>query len=142
MENDHRDSMREMLLDSYKPRESANVACVICGQKGKPLSFHAIRYYQDERDALPERFVPLSASRGTIRGCFPVCTACARPCRKCGLPILSEKLEEYFVAAKCKFKASINIGSGVCEHMHMSLLVQALFKRLFRIGRFSKRRHG
>lgn len=137
-----RDRVRESLLNSYKPREATDVACARCGNRGRPLSFHVIEYYQDENDPLPMSFVPTSSSMSTIRGGFPVCTTCAKPCRECGLPIKSEKVEEFFLDLRRVYGSGVVGGNGSCEHMHFSLLIQAVFKRLFHIGRFGRKRDG
>ena len=34
-------------------------------------------------------------------------------------------------------KLHANTGNGICQHVQMGLLFSAIFKRLFKIGRFS-----
>ncbi len=92
--NDMREQLRQELLDSYKHRIEKDCACAICGKANVPLAFHMLEASFNEGDNLPESFVPMSASRGRIRGSYPICTSCAPACKKCQLPIPTEKVME------------------------------------------------
>ena len=138
MDENSRKEISNILLESYKARVEEDATCVICSNKNRPMFFNAIKYYQAENLIHPEIFIPHSGSFGTVRGCFPICTSCVKPCRKCSLPILSENFQEAYIKLKKKYPEGLNIGNVVCAHMHMSLLFHAIYKRIFGIGRFKK----
>jgi tetratricopeptide (TPR) repeat protein len=50
----------------------------------------------------------------------------------------SEKVEEFFVDLRRAYGSGVVGGNGSCEHVHFFLLVQAVFKRLLRVGRFGR----
>ena len=131
--NDIREGLRQCLLDSYKHRTEKGCACAICGKVNVLLAFHVLEASFNEGDNLPQSFVPMSASRGRIRGSYPVCTSCAPVCKKCQLPIPTEKV------MGLGHKLHARTGNGVCQHIQMGLLFSAIFKRLFKIGRFSNK---
>jgi hypothetical protein len=128
---------KEALVDSYRPRIVNDATCICCKRKNIAVYLHAIEYYQDEDKELPDYFFPMSASGGIVRGCFPICIDCARPCSKCGLAMRTEKLEESYLELKRKYGSGVVGGIGLDEHMHFGLLLHAIFKRVFKIGRFS-----
>jgi hypothetical protein len=129
--NELKDTLRQGLLESFKPRISEDSACALCGKTNAPLAFHMLESSYNEGDNLPKSFVPMSASRGRVRGSFPICTSCAPACKKCQLPIPTEKVLElgHMLHAKT--------GNGICQHVQMKLLFSVMLKRLFKIGRFS-----
>jgi len=92
--NDFRDQLRQGLLDSYKHRIEKDCACAICGKANAPLAFHMLESSFNEGEKLPQSFVPMSSSRGRVRGSYPICTCCAPACKKCQLPIPTEKVME------------------------------------------------
>lgn len=139
MNTDTRAQIREALLESYKAIIVEKATCICCGKKHIPVFLHAISYYQDESNELPDCFLPMSASRGIIRGCFPICTQCAKPCSKCGLAMKTEKFEEIYIELKRKHGSAVVAGNGVDNHMHLSLFFHAIFKKIFKIGRFNKK---
>lgn len=138
MNKETRNQIREALLESYKPRIVDAASCICCGRKNVAVFLHAIEYYQDENEKLPDYFLPMSASKGTVRGSFPICIHCAKPCNKCGLAMRTEKLEESYVELKRKYGSSVVGGNGLDKHMHFSLLLHVIFKRIFKMGRFNK----
>lgn len=138
MNTELHNQIRESLIDSYKPIIVNDATCICCGRKSVPLYLHAIEYYQGDDKRHPDHFIPTSASRGTVRGCFPICTFCAKPCAKCGLAMRTEKLEETYIQLKRKYGSGVVGGNGLDKHMHLSLLIQAIIKRVFKIGRFNK----
>jgi hypothetical protein len=129
--SDFRIKIRNALLESYKHKNAKEYCCSICGCTNLPLAFHVIEETFDESTKLPKGFVPMSASRGRIRGSYPICTSCSPPCKKCNLPIENETVMEF--ANKLKSPSGI----GVCNHMHLSVLLSAIIKRLFKMGRFN-----
>lgn len=133
------EEIRSSLQNSYLARIEHDVPCVCCGSKNLPMYFHAIEYYQDEDLELPDNFVPMSKSRGVIRGCFPICVKCARPCSKCQLPMQTEKLLEKYANLRRKYGEGVNAGNGIDKHIHLRFLPYIIFKRIFKIGRFNNK---
>tara|TARA_R110002095_G_scaffold66742_4_gene56661 strand:+ start:872 stop:1273 length:402 start_codon:yes stop_codon:yes gene_type:complete len=131
--SDYREQIRQGLLDSYKHRVESNCGCAVCGNTTKPLAFHMLETAFNEADALPSIFTAMSSSRGRIRGSYPICNSCAPACKKCQLPIPTEKVMEL------GHKLSAHTGSGICKDIKFGLLFSALFKRLFKIGRFGNK---
>lgn len=127
-----REQLPAALIESYKHRAGDGASCALCGATSLPLAFHALEASFDEGSATPNGFVPMSASRGRVRGSYPLCTKCAPPCSKCQLPRPSERILEF------GYKLGAKQGIGMCEHIQFGLFVQALFKRLFGLGRFRK----
>ena len=130
--DDLRDQLRKELLDSYKHRIVSDCSCAICGKTNSPLAFHVLEESFNEDDALPISFVKMSSSRGRVRGSYPVCNSCAPGCKKCQLPITTEKVMEY------SNKFNIRYGNGMCQHMQIGILFSSILKRIFKFGRFSK----
>lgn len=128
--NDFRNQLRKDLFESYKHRIIKDCACTICERADTPLAFHILETSFGEGETLPSSFVPMSASRGRVRGSYPICDSCAPACKKCQLPIPTEKIMEL------GFKLHAQTGNGICQHIQMRLLFSGLFKRLFKIGRF------
>ncbi|MDN7138601.1 hypothetical protein J6J34_10295 [Pseudidiomarina sp. 1ASP75-14] len=131
--SDFREQLRQGLLDSYKHRIEKGCACAICGKEKLPLAFHILEASFSEGEKLPKSFVPMSSSRGRVRGSYPICFSCAPACKKCQLPIPTEKVMEF------GHKLHAQTGNGICQHVQMRLLLSAIFKRLFKIGRFGNK---
>ena len=132
--SDFRGQLRQGLLDSYKHRVADGNACAKCGKTDAPLAFHVLEASFNEGEALPQSFVSMSSSNGRIRGSYPICSSCAPPCKKCQVPVPTEKVLEF------GSKLNAQTGNGLCgEHIYFGLFFLALFKRLFNIGRFSKK---
>lgn len=127
-----RNKISKVLLESYKHKNPNDSCCAICGCTDRQLAFHVIEDSFDVGIELPPNFVPLSVSRGKVRGSYPVCSKCSPPCIKCGLPIENEVVMEF------SHKINYPTGRGVCRHMHISVLLIAIFKRIFKMGRFGK----
>ena len=122
MDSDWRGTIANALNESYKHRELRDVACALCGSRSKPLALHVISYAQDETAPLPPGFVPQSASRGTIRGAFPVCSTCAPPCAKCQLPIVTASVKAGFQRLYDTLDSEdspVMWGNGRCEHLRL-----------------------
>lgn len=124
--------LREQLLQSYRHKLAEGVACSMCGATGVPLAFNVIEKSIDVGEPTPKGFVPMSSSRGRVRGSFPVCITCAPPCKRCGLPRLSDRLMEFAHATGAP------LGSGACEHIQWGALLLGLFRRAFGTGRFAR----
>lgn len=129
--SDFRERLRQSLLDSYKHRIEKDFACAICGKTNSPLAFHMLEASFNEGHNLPSSFVPMSSSRGRVRGSYPICSFCAPECKKCQLPIPTEKVMELGQ------KLHARTGNGICQHFQMGIFFSAIFKRLFKMGRFS-----
>lgn len=129
---DWRESIRQQLHEGYRHRSADGVACALCGEKGIALAFHMLERSYAEQERRDHRFVPMSASRGRVRGSFPICVGCAPPCRSCDLPIPSEDLLEL------GHTLGASTGVGVCNHVQWRLLVHSLLKRALRRGRFNR----
>ena len=72
-------------------------------------------------------------------GSLPICTQCAPACKKCGLPLPTENVLDYLESLKRgRDSKSIRAGLGYCQDFHSGLLLQALWKRIFRLGRFGR----
>lgn len=130
--SDLREQLRSGLIESYKHRPAKGSPCALCGATARPLAFHILELSIDEGTHYPKGFVPMSASRGRVRGSFPICNVCAPPCKQCQLPLPTEKVLEL------GHQLHAHAGSGICQHMHFGLFASALFKRLLGRGRFRK----
>ena len=127
-----REELRQGLIASYKHRQASGAQCALCGDHSRPLAFHILEASFPEGSSTPAGFVPMSASMGRLRGSYPICSKCAPACKKCGLPIPTEK------ALELGHKLKAATGNGICQDMQFGLFVQAIFKRIFGIGRFAK----
>lgn len=128
-----KDQLRQGLLDSYKHRIDKDCSCAICGKTKVPLAFHVLEAEFNEGVTLSRGFVPMSASRGRIRGSYPLCDSCAPPCRKCNLPIPTERVLDY------GHNIGASNGNGICQHIKFGQFFLAITKRIFKLGRFGKR---
>ena len=131
--DDHREKMRQGLLDSYKHRLEPNAHCALCGNTTHPLAFHILEGSLNEGIQFPKGFFPMSVSNGRIRGSFPICDCCAPPCKKCKLPIPREKVLEF------GYRTGAQKGIGICYDINIRVFATAIFKRFFKLGRFENR---
>jgi len=123
------DALRKELIESYKPKLMAGIRCAICGTSGKPLSLHVLEYYHASATASPAAFVPMSQSHGTTRGSVPICTSCAPPCEKCGLPITTPWHQRIGTLLQSQIPdVTIRHGQGYCRHVHPLADFLSLFK--------------
>jgi hypothetical protein len=129
-----RNELKDGLTASYKHRDGEGSACAICGNTSRPLAFHVLGDTFDETSNIPDIFVPMSSSMGKVKGSYPICNYCAPACKKCGLPLPTEKVLEY------GHNLSAKPGLGLCAHIKWGLFFSALFKRLFKIGRFGNKK--
>lgn len=138
-----KNSLKAGLSDAYKPRQVENASCAICGNTTGPFSLHLIEYDVQGPESV-ETGVPMSRrQRGktteNTRGSLPICTKCAPACKKCGLPLPTEKVLDYLESLKRGSDSrSIRAGLGYCQDFHFGFLLQALWKRIFRLGRFGQ----
>lgn len=125
----------KQLHESALHAQHDDLHCAICGKKGGKLALESIRYTQNRNDPLPEYFVPMSASDGIIRGCFPVCDKCAPPCKKCGLPMYTEKKHEFMGKKKQELQGdyTLMLGYGNCNHFPWRYILKRMIKDLFHI---------
>lgn len=142
MQPEVRDALRNMLLDSYKPRKANDVFCARCSNGSLPVSFHLIQFSADGPVNPPLGCVPMSSRRYDEKeawsGSFPICTYCAPVCKNCTLPIPSERMLDFLAKLKLEpFGTGVSLGQGFCQHMRLNGLVVAIFKRCFGLGRFS-----
>lgn len=127
MRDDLRERLRKDLLESYLHRHVDACACAMCGRRGIPLAFHVIEKtvsdeYGKSIDMPFERgfepFASMMPPTGYIRGSFPLCTACAPPCKKCKLPTDPPPVHKFAISVQGK------IGLGTChEHIHWFVVI-------------------
>lgn len=120
------DSMRQQIAtaleESYMHRPSEGDICSICNRERVNLAYHVIEYAQDESLEYPPQFVPMSASYGTVRGCFPVCDQCAPACEKCKLPVATKEIRQLYEVMKRRLDtpdSPLSWGNGRCEHIRV-----------------------
>ena len=90
-------------------------------------------HYLDEGESPLEEFkAQHQGGHGSIRGSLPVCIKCAPPCKKCNLPKVTEPFLEFVHMRK------LNQDHGVCNCIDFKLLIIAIFKRIFGLGRFRR----
>lgn len=123
-----RQSLARALEASWKHRPVSGAACAICGSTSSPLALHVIQYACAAAGAAPKPagFVAQSESLGTVRGGMPLCTACAPPCRKCGLPVATGKVRSYHEFLMRDFHSPgtpVAYGNGICRHVRFLGLV-------------------
>jgi len=134
--SDLREQLRQGLIDSFKHRIENGCACALCGNTALPLAFHMLEASFNDGAELPDNFVPMSSSMGRTRGSYPICNSCAPACKKCQLPIPTEKVLELGHELNAK------TGNGICQDIQIGLLFSALLKRLFKMGRFGNKMRG
>lgn len=137
-----RETLRDILLDSYRPRAAEGTQCSRCGDTQGPFSFHVLEFSAD-LDRVPEKGVVMAKSdvgeRAGARGSFPLCTRCVPVCRKCGLPVPTERVLEFgFTLKRSLPGVFVASGRGVCEHIRWGLFLVALVKRALGLGRFRR----
>ena len=116
------EALREGLIQSYKPKAISEVRCAICASERRPVSLHVLEYYSDSRIPTPPTFVPLSQGGGTSRGSIPICTSCAVPCGKCGLPIATQWHRKLGTLLELRSPGvTVRTGQGYCRHRHLLL---------------------
>jgi hypothetical protein len=122
----------KVLHKSYLHQNRGDAACAICGATAMPLAFHVLErsYVQGEAEA--RGFIPMSEYMNRISGVFPVCIKCSPACRKCSLPIWTERVIEFGI------NVDAHKGGGVCEHMHFTVFIEVIWKRLLGLGRFRR----
>ena len=109
MNTDWRQAIRDGLLASYKHREAPGIKCAICGAEHSKYAFNVITYAQ-------------STPNGHIDGSFPICEKCAPPCKKCGLPVATKPVIQFYKRLKDQEAETISIhwGTGICtKHMRI-----------------------
>ena len=131
MNSDIKTTISKMLHESDTPKIHEGLTCALCSKTGLQLSLHVLEKSIDEGTLYPHGFVPMSASRCRLRGSFTLCTLCAPACKKCDLPITTDKVLEY------GHRHDIKIGLGICQHLQWSVFFIALFKKLLKRGRFA-----
>lgn len=113
------DELKHQLMDSYRHKTLVGYNCILCNKSDRPFALHIIEYYHVDTIASPKAFIPMSRSRGIIRGSLPICTCCAKPCDKCLLPIRSILINKMKKLIATKYP-QINVvsGNGFCRHTH------------------------
>lgn len=116
-----RKAIRDSLIEGYKPREVADSVCALCEHGQGPMSLHLLEASIPETSPIPPRFVPMSRSRGMIRGSFPVCCNCAQICSNCGIAIQSKKVRQAYEAIKATASPGciVSAGNGYCRHLNL-----------------------
>lgn len=135
MTKNWREDIAKSLHESFKHKYSDELICAICGKTKTKFAMNVIQYAQKIDKPLPEGFVPVSSSFGSIRGCFPVCDSCAPPCKSCGLPLPTKKVRTFYRAKKNELTGdvSVNYGNGICRDFHFKLFIEMLLFKLFKI---------
>ena len=116
------EAVRNALAQSYKHRRVDGIACAACGAKDHCVALHVVEYAQPAERPLPDRFVPQSASYGTLRGAFAFCDSCAPACKKCGLPRVTARVKTTFKSLRDTLDSDdtpLHWGVGRCEHAHL-----------------------
>ena len=109
MKSDFRQILRDSLTESYKHRESPGTICAICGTNRSRYAFHVIEYTE-------------SVVGGLIDGSYPICEKCAPPCKKCGLPIQTKIVIDFYKQNTSQNRQSHHLhwGVGVCtKHLRI-----------------------
>ena len=104
-------------------RDSNGYACAMCHDETRPLAFTILTRSYAEEAGFDAGFVPLSAARGRIVGCFPLCTDCAPSCRTCEHPIATREVIAFGESRHADF------GTGMCQHHGFRRFVKALVDR-------------
>ncbi len=125
------EALREGLIQAYKPKPIPGARCTICGSESRLVSLHVLEYYSDSRVPTPQFFVPMSKSGGTSRGSIPVCTSCAVPCGKCGLPIATPWHSKMGALLQTQNPGvTVRTGQGHCRHVHLLSDLLSVLKRV------------
>jgi len=104
MNSNFRQTLRDSLIQSYKHRESPGTICAICGTKDSRYAFHVIEYSE-------------YAAGNHMDGSYAICEKCAPPCKKCGLPIQTKIVIEFYKQQTSQNQQSHHLhwGVGVCD---------------------------
>ncbi len=91
---------------------------------------HLAEFSQNADAPLIRGLVPMSSSRGRLRGSLPICVRCAPPCRKCTLPIATAWTKQMIILLNDFHReCSIRFGNGFCRHIHPLSDLRALLKK-------------
>lgn len=101
-------------------RHSGGYACAMCRNDERDLAFSILVRSYGKDDKFDSGFVPLSAMKDIILGCFPLCTVCAPSCPKCGLPIATQRVLAFGLGK------GANLGEGMCQHRGLREFVRSL----------------
>lgn len=113
------EELRQDLIESYRPKSMPGTACLLCGSQNQPMSLHVLEYHHESKIGSPSGFVPMSQSRGTTRGSIPICSSCAAPCSKCGLPVVTPWHKKIAALLQSQHPAvTLRTGQGYCRHVH------------------------
>ena len=113
--NEARQRIAKALHENYKHKEMHGIACSICGRTDKSLATQTFVLRQESHLIFPDGFIIQNKWDTDVRGTFPICTDCARPCRKCELPITSKKLIKYYNKIKSENpEATVMWLNGIC----------------------------
>ncbi len=120
------------LKESFLHRYVEDIPCAICGRLDLKLATHVIQYAQPQNKSLPTGFLPMSASGGTIRDCFPICEKCAPPYKKCGLPLPTRKVKDFLKTKRVELSGDIALyyGNGVCREFNLKLFIEAIIDKI------------
>jgi hypothetical protein len=115
------EAFRQGLEESYRHRVVEGERCALCRSLDVPLAMHVIEFAQPEdQPVLLETMIPMSRSRGSVRGSLGLCETCATPCERCQLPIARKNVLDFLVALDALRPNSrdyyFGLGNGVCEH--------------------------
>jgi len=112
--------LRQDLIEAYRPKSMPGTTCLLCGSQNQPISLHILEYYHDSNIGSPSGFVPMSKSHGTTRGSIPICSSCAVPCSKCGLPVVTPWHKKIGALLQSLHPAvTLRTGQGYCRHVHL-----------------------
>ena len=121
--------MKAGLMDAYRHKPIEGGRCGFCSGTDGPFCLHVAEFSQSSDAVVIDGFVPMSQSRGRLRGSIPICIKCAPACTKCTLPIVTRwtvgMIEEL---KRTHGKLSISVGNGWCRHIHLSSWFISLFK--------------
>ena len=104
-------------------RHSSGYACAMCRSDERDLAFNVLMRTYGKDDKFSNGFVPLSAAKSVINGCFPLCTVCAPSCPKCGLPVATKRVLAFGVGKRA------DLGEGMCQHRGLRQFVLALIEK-------------
>jgi hypothetical protein len=115
------EAFRQALEESYRHRSVEGERCALCRSLEVPLAMHVIEFAQPEDEPLLlETMIPMSRSRGSVRGSLGLCEICAPPCGRCQLPIVSKNVLDFLAKLDALRPNSrdyyFGLGNGVCEH--------------------------
>ena len=130
MDDNLRAEMSKLMNASYEHRIIDGCVCALCGRAKLPLSLNILVGAFEDGETTPDKFVRTSTSMGYTHGGYPICNICAPTCKKCKLPIPTQKVLTYGETI------GADIGNGICRDIHLSQLFMVIFCRIFKIGRF------